>query len=202
MVKGRLDAERHFVPSTGNGAARSRSRPEPSRNVVCRNEGSQARLLRFSGLSRTPRAAHLHQLARVATPDVRLGAVRIHHGPSDGLLGLWPRRHMGRAARYALCRDRTAFPRVRDLSSQRAHVLADEPRAGSRGDERRFVRRGPALAPLFSRQSPSSAAASRIAALQLPDCPAVHDPALVSGGQRSFHGNLDGRRDRPRAGRL
>ncbi len=45
-------------------------------------------------------------------------------------------------------------------------------------------------------------AGSRDAALQLSDGPALHRSALVAGGRRGVHGDLDGRRARPRAGRL
>ncbi len=53
-----------------------------------RNQGSQALLLRFAELPRAARGAHVHQLARVAAPDVRLGAVRAHYGSAAGPRGL------------------------------------------------------------------------------------------------------------------
>ena len=105
-----------------------RRRREPARHVVRRDEGSQAHLLRSARLPRAARGAHVHQLARVAAPDVRLGAVRAHDGPAEGLRRLRQRRASLRAAQQARLRRRAAVPRVRDVPGERAHVLADEPR--------------------------------------------------------------------------
>ena len=86
---------------------------------------------------------------------------------------------------------------------ERAHVLVDEPRDGARRDERHRVRaRTGAGARFFLGKVPPQSAASRVAALQLPHGAALHRAALVPRGRRRVHGDLDGRRPRPRAGRL
>ena len=70
------------------------------------------------------------------------------------------------------------------------------------GDRRHRVRGRTALAPHLPGQGLAAAAESGIAALQLPDDPALHGAALVHRGRRSLHGDLDGGRPGPRAGRL
>ena len=183
-----------------------RSRQPPTRaRSECRTSKRRisSSLLRFAELPRAARGAHVHQFARVAAPDVRLGAVRADDRPAEGSSPTTATRvALCRAAQHARLRRRAAVARVRDLSGQRAHVLADEPRDGPRGARRHCVRGGPALAPILPRQGRRPAAEPRIAALQLPDDPALHGAALVPGGRRGLHGDLDGRRPRPRAGRL
>ena len=64
-----------------------------------------------------------------------------------------PRRTTGSAFDIA-----PAVPRIRDLSRQRAHVLADEPRDGPYRARRHIVGEGGALAPLLPRQGAAPAA--------------------------------------------
>ena len=94
------------------------------------------------------------------------------------------------------------FPCIRDLSGQRAHVLAHEPRVGPRGDKVTSPPRRICAGGAFSSARSIRSRAPRIAAVQLPDDPALHVPALVPGRRRGVHGDLDGRRPGPRAGRL
>ena len=148
---------------------------------ACRGsrQGSPALLLRFAGLPRAARGAHVHQLARVAAPDVRLDAVGAHEVLLKDLADY------GNAGALAAPHSMLVFD-VAPLShafetfpaSERMYI-ADEPRAGPRGARRHLVRGGPALAAIFPGQGRAAAAESRNAALQLPDGPALHRAALV-----------------------
>ena len=170
-------------------------------------------------VARTPRICDLYLLRFARVPRRRTRCARSRtrsHGSagcSDGgrpsrracccrTCGLRQRRRARRAAQRADLRHRAAVARVRDVSGQRTHVLADEPRAGSRGASDVATERGSPLAPLLPRQGRRRSRRSRNAALQLPDGSALHGAALVPRRRRGLHRDVDGRRPRPRAGRL
>ena len=85
----------------------------PVGHVVRRDEGPPAHLLRLPRLPRAARGAHVHQLARVAAPDVRLGAVRADDRPAAGLRrttatpSATPRRATGSSSTSRRCRTRS-----------------------------------------------------------------------------------------------
>ena len=158
---------------------------------------------RFPELPRAARGAHVHQLARVAASHVRLGAVGVHNHPAAGFPGLRQHHHyLCRAPQSYLLRGFATVPRVRDVPGERPLIRSDEPRVGPRDARRHCIRGGTALAAVFRRQGRCRDAEPRIAALQLSDGPALHRPALVPGGQCGIHGDLEGWRPGPRAGRL
>ena len=168
-------------------------------------ETKDLKLIYFDSLelSRAARGAHVHQLARVAAPDVRLGAVRIHDRPAEGL-----RRTTATPHQYSAPHSRLVFD-VAPLSHAFETFPASERMFSLMNHEmvhvvhrRHRVRGGPALAALLPRQGHAASAESGNAALQLPDDPALHRAALVDRGRRGVHGNVDGRRRGPRAGRL
>ena len=88
-----------------------------------------AGLLRFGRLSRAARRAHVHELARMAATDLRLDAFGARDHAAQGLFGLRERLDVVGAAQLGLRRHRTSVARFRDVSGNRAHVHADEPRA-------------------------------------------------------------------------
>ncbi len=194
-----MHARPRLVPAVRVGSVYGRSAGKSPRNIVRRDKGSQAHLLRSAGVPRAVCGANLHQLARMAAADVRVGAFRAHHRPSEGLRRLRQRVRRSRSAQPAGLRHRPAVACVRDLSRERTPVLADEPRADPRRAGRSRQRRGPAVAPLLLRQGSSPTAGSRDALLRLPHDPPLHCAALVHRGWRGLHGDLDGRRSGPRA---
>ena len=131
------------------------------------------------------RGSHVHQLARVAAPDVRVGAVRTHDRPAPGFLGL-RRRHTAYAGRNCSSRCRANIQRVRDVPGHRAHVQADEPRNGPCRAERYCFRGGPELAAILPRQGRCPSAKPGVDLLQLSHDAALHGPALVPRGRAVF----------------
>ncbi len=105
----------------------------PARHFVARRPRTSSSIYYDSlGYLVAARSAHLHERARVAAPDVRMDAIRADERAAAGPRRLRQRRRVRRAAQRADLRRRAAVARVRDVSSQRAHVLADEPRARPR----------------------------------------------------------------------
>ena len=149
--------------------------------------------------------AHVHQRARLAAPDLRLGAVAsgrrccCRTSPTTATPASRRRRQHAAAhrRRAAVANAFETIPAAsactRLMNHEMVHVATTRHR----------VERGPALARASSSaRSPPQSAAPRVAALQLPDGAALHGAALVPRGQRGVHGDLDGRRPRPRPGRL
>ena len=99
-----------------------------------------------SGISSPHAVRTFTNALAVAAADVRLDAVRSDERAAEGPADYGNARRRRRAAQHAALRRRAAVARVRDVSGERAHVLADEPRAGPCRDERHRVRGGPALA--------------------------------------------------------
>src|SRR5438093_192275 len=124
---GRSDARSGSVHSVGAVARRAHFSPDLPRSVVRPNERPPAYLFRRARLSRAARGPHVHELARVAAPDLRLGAIGNHDGPVGRLVRLRQRVDVVGAAQHRVLQHRAAFARVRDVSGVRAHVLADEP---------------------------------------------------------------------------
>ena len=180
-----------------------RRRARPARHLLRRHQ--RAAPVLFGPEPELPRSAHrahVQQRIRLAAPDLRLGALGADDRVAARLRRLWQRGRLADAQDVPADRRRTDGQCVRDQPEQRAHVLDDEPRDGARRDDGHRVERGPALARLLPRQGGAAVDASRVAALQLPDGASIHGAALVSGRQRRVHGDLDGGRPRPRAGRL
>ena len=103
----------------------------------------------------------------------------------------------------AVLRRRAAVARVRDLSrraermySLMNHELVHVATNDIANEQDRRWRR------FFRGKVAPQTRQPGIAALQLPDGAALHSAALVARRQRGLHGNLDGRRRGPRAGRL
>ena len=88
------------------------------------------------------------------------------------------------------------FPASERMYSLMNHELVHVAQGDIASEEDRRWRR------FFLGKVAAAAAEPRIAALQLPDGPALHRAALVPRGRRGLHGDLDGRRAGPRAGRL
>ena len=131
---------RPCVPAAGRSPAvrtrRRRAGREPAGALVRPHEGHVPRVPRpHARLPRAARGAHVHQLPGVAAARLRMGAVRAHHGPAEGLLRL---RQRERGRRRRATRSPSTSRRCRHAfetyPGERAHVLADEPRAGPRGD--------------------------------------------------------------------
>ena len=86
--------------------------------------------------------------------------------------------------------------------AQRAHLLVHEPRARARGQSRRVDRGRHALAPHPRRQDRDRPEASGNAAVPLSHGAALGRAALVPRRRRGVLRDLDGRRPRPRPGRV
>ena len=193
------------VPAAGAApVAARRAEDNPLDIIVRRDQGSAALLLRLPRLPRAARDPHVHQRPRVAAPDVRLDAVRVARpsccrtSPTTATRRRSPRRAS------TLIFDVAPLSHAFETSpGERAHVHAMNHelvhvtcRATSRPSEDRRWRR------FFLGKVRRASRKPGDAALQLPDDAALHRAALVSRRRRRIPGNVDGRRPRPRAGRL
>ena len=112
------------------------------------------------------------------------------------------RRGDGGAAQLRQGRHGAAQLRLRDRGRERAHQLADEPRARARDGRRPGGRQRALLPRTLPRQGRGRARAAREHPLLLPDRAARRGAALVPGGARGLRRDLDGGRPGPRPGRL
>ena len=149
-------------------------------------------------------APHLRELAGVPAPRVRLEAVRPTHGAAEGLLRL--RQRAARAPRPTTpsCstsrRSSQTFETFCPASERCSPLMNHEPVHVATMDV--WNERDARWRRLFHGKPHADRGSPGIDPLQLPGDAARERAALVPGRQRRLHGDLDGRRLRPRPGRL